>query len=118
MKYRYTVLTKREREMVIHSLFSEKNLVKDFSLTEIEIKKIRKINKPYISLGYAVQLLFLKNRGISILSSYELITEKIIKYIALQIVFCYTKVETVRAPASIFEILPVMLLKGMFWYYL
>lgn len=85
MKYRYTILTKREREIIVHSLFSEKNLIKDFSLTEIEIEKIRKMNKSYISLEYAIQLLFLKNRGISILSSHELITEKILKYVAIQV---------------------------------
>ena len=85
MEYRYTVLTKREKEEIIKSLFSERNLIKDFSLTEMEIEEIKKISRSYLGLGYAIQLLFLKNRGISIISSHELISEQILKYVASQI---------------------------------
>ena len=60
MEYRYTVLTKREKEEIIKSLFSERNLIKDFSLTEMEIEEIKKISRSYLGLGYAIQLLFLK----------------------------------------------------------
>ena len=81
MEYRYTVLTKREKEEIIKSLFSERNLIKDFSLTEMEIEEIKKISRSYLGLGYAIQLLFLKNRGISIISSHELISEQILKYV-------------------------------------
>ena len=45
MEYRYTVLTKREKEEIIKSLFSERNLIKDFSLTEMEIEEIKKIKQ-------------------------------------------------------------------------
>ena len=58
MEYRYTVLTKREKEEIIKSLFSERNLIKDFSLTEMEIEEIKKISRSYLGLGYAIQLLF------------------------------------------------------------
>ena len=85
MKYRYTVLTKNEKERILISLYDDKNMKKDFSLTNIELEKIQKVNKPYLALGYAVQILFLRSRGISILSSHDRVSRKIIEYIAFQI---------------------------------
>ena len=79
MNFRYSILSNKEREKILNSLLSEKNIAIDFSLTDFEINKISKFQKQYISLGYALQYLFLKNRGILIVNSYDLIPEKIIK---------------------------------------
>lgn len=59
---RYTVLSMKERDNIIHSLTSEKNIVTDFSLTDDEIHIIKKFYRPYISLGYAIQYIYLKNK--------------------------------------------------------
>lgn len=85
MKYRYEILSKKEKDIILSDFFSENDIITDFSLTISEIDIIKKFNKPYISLGYAIQLLFLKNRGISVLSSYDLIPESIIINVAQQI---------------------------------
>lgn len=85
MNYRYSILSIKERDRIMKSFFSEENIAADFSLSIDEIHKIKSFNKPYISLGYALQYLFLKARGISVLNSYELIPEKIIDYVSDQI---------------------------------
>ncbi|MCC0656247.1 DUF4158 domain-containing protein [Clostridioides sp. ES-S-0123-01] len=85
MNFRYSILSNKEREKILNSLLSEKNIAIDFSLTDFEINKISKFQKPYISLGYALQYLFLKNRDILIVNSYDLIPEKIIDHVADQL---------------------------------
>ena len=57
----------------------------DFSLTSEELQIVKKFKNPSVSLGYALQLLFLKNRGISIISLYTYIPDNIILYVADQI---------------------------------
>ncbi|MCY6355396.1 DUF4158 domain-containing protein [Clostridium sp. ZS2-4] len=85
MNFRYSVLSKKERDKIIDSFFSEENSATDFSLTIDEIHRIKKFNKPYISLGYALQYLFLKSRGISLLNLHDLIPKKIVNHVAEQI---------------------------------
>ena len=85
INYRYSILSIKERDRIMNSFFSEKNITADFSLNIYEIHRIKRFNKPYISLGYALQYLFLKARGISVLNSYELIPKNITDYVADQI---------------------------------
>lgn len=58
--FRYSILSTKEREKITNSFFTEENIANDFSLTSEEIYKIKRFNKPYLSLGYALQYLFLK----------------------------------------------------------
>ena len=85
INYRYSILSIKERDRIMNSFFSEKNITADFSLNIDEIHRIKRFNKPYISLGYALQYLFLKARGISVLNSYELIPKNITDYVSDQI---------------------------------
>ncbi|MGL5750450.1 MAG: Tn3 family transposase [Paraclostridium sp.] len=85
MNFRYDLLSCKERESILNSFFTAENINKDFSLNADEIYKIKKFNKSYISLGYSLQYLFLKNRGISILNQYNLIPKVIIDYVAEQL---------------------------------
>lgn len=85
MNFRYILLSRNERDRLIHSFFSEENIIYDFSLTSEEIERINTFRKPYNSIGYALQYLFLKNRGISILNQHELIPLKVIDYVAEQL---------------------------------
>lgn len=85
MSYRYVLLSNNERDRIVNSFFSDENIIYDFSLTTEEIERINTFRKPYNSIGYALQYLFLKNRGISILSHQELIPSKVIDYVAEQL---------------------------------
>lgn len=85
MNFRYDLLSTKERENILSCLFADKNITTDFFLSADEINKIKKFNKPYISLGYSLQYLFLKNRGISIINQYNLIPKVIIDYVAQQL---------------------------------
>lgn len=85
MKSRYIILTNKEKERILTTFYDDKNMKKEFTLTREEIERINKINKSYVALGYAVQLIFLRSKGISIVSSYERIPQSIIEYIASQI---------------------------------
>ena len=60
MRYRNKILLRREREEVLFSLFSEKELSTNFTLTAREIEKIKDLPKSYHRLGYALQLIYLK----------------------------------------------------------
>ncbi|MBF8984716.1 DUF4158 domain-containing protein [Lutibacter sp. B2] len=84
MKF-YGQRNEKELRLLIKSFFSEENIATDFSLTIDEIHRIKKFNKPYISLGYALQYLFLKNRGISLLNLHDLIPKQIVNHVAEQI---------------------------------
>ena len=84
INYRYSILSVKERDKILKSFFSEENMAADFSLNIDEIHKLKRFNKPYISLGYALQYLFLKARGISVLNSYESIPKNIIDYVSDQ----------------------------------
>jgi len=85
MIYRYSVLSKKERSKIIESLISEDNTINDFTLTTEEIHRIKRFDRSYVSLGYALQYLFLKNRRISILTLHDKIPTSIINYVAEQL---------------------------------
>lgn len=85
MELRYNVLSKREREKLLTILYGERNIEKNFTLLPEELKRIESFGKPHWKLGYAIQLLFLKNRGVSIISNKELLSPKIVEYVANQI---------------------------------
>ena len=67
MEYRNTILTKKEREELFKFLVEEKNLNDNFTLTNDELSKIDRLEKPYHKIGYALQFLYLKNKGICII---------------------------------------------------
>ncbi|MGL4912203.1 MAG: Tn3 family transposase [Romboutsia sp.] len=85
MKERYSLLSKKEKEKIINSLVSDESLVTDFTLNIDEIKRIKKFDRAYVSLGYALQYIFLKNRKISILNIHDKIPTSIINYISEQL---------------------------------
>lgn len=85
MELRYNVLSKREREKLLTILYGERNIEKNFTLLPEELKRVKSFGKPHWKLGYAIQLLFLKNRGVSIISNKELLSPKIVEYVANQI---------------------------------
>ena len=85
MEYKYSLLSAKEKEEILNCFFSEDNMKMDFSLTPEELQIVKKFKNPSVSLGYALQLLFLKNRGISIISLYTFIPDNIILYVADQI---------------------------------
>lgn len=64
---------------------SEDRIVNDFTLTSEEIRRIKRFDRHHVSLGYALQYLFLKNRCISILNIHEKIPTPIINYVAEQL---------------------------------
>lgn len=85
MDYRYSALTNKEKEQLLKSYVSEKTIVKDFSLTEADLMKIRKFDKRYLGYGYAVQLLFLRNKGVSLSNLQINIPFNILEYIGNQV---------------------------------
>lgn len=87
MKYRYNILSNKDKEYISNSYFSANNITKDFSLSKEELIKVNKFNKKVLSFGYAVQYLFLKNRGLSI--NADIVPVKILDFIASQLNFDY-----------------------------
>ena len=85
MEYRNTILTKKEREELLKFLVEEKNLNDNFTLTNDELSKINRLEKPYHKIGYALQFLYLKNKGISVIELNNKISQNIINYVALQL---------------------------------
>ena len=85
MKYRNTILSKKENEENINFLVNEKNLNTHFILSKSEILRIKKLEKPSHQLGYALQLMYLKNKSINIIDYIEVIPEKIVKFISEQL---------------------------------
>lgn len=85
MNVRYSLLSNKERETILNSFFTENSITTDFFLNTDEINRIKKFDRSYISLGYALQYLFLKNRGISIVNQYKLIPKNVINYVAEQL---------------------------------
>ena len=69
MKYRNRILSKKEREEVLFFLLQEKNPYVNFKLTEDDFSKIKKL-EIHLQLGYAIQLLYLREKGINIGSMY------------------------------------------------
>lgn len=90
MKYRNTILTKREREEVLNFLVEDKKMNVNFLLSKEEINKIKKLEKPYLRIGYALQFLYLKSKGIRITGVTDKIPENILNFIAIQLE-CNTK---------------------------
>ena len=85
MKYRNTILSKKENEENINFLVNEKNLNIHFILSKSEILRIKKLKKPSHQLGYALQLMYLKNKSINIIDYIDVIPEKIVKFISEQL---------------------------------
>jgi len=85
MKYRNTVLSKREREEITTFLVDEKNISMNFILTRDEVLRINKLEKHYLRIGYALQYLYLKAKGISIIEMGEQIPQNIVDFIGLQL---------------------------------
>ena len=90
MKYRNTILSKKENEEIINLLVNEKNLNTYFVLSKDEVLRIKKLDKPFHQLGYALQLIYLKNKSINIVEYIDVIPEKIVKFISEQL-NCTTK---------------------------
>lgn len=90
MKYRNTILSKKENEEIINSLINEKNLNIQFTLSKDEILRVKKLDKPSHQLGYALQLMYLKNKNINIIEYINIIPEKIVKFLSEQL-NCTTK---------------------------
>lgn len=90
MKYRNTILSKKESEEIINFLINEKNLNVQFTLSKDEILRIKKLDKPSQQLGYALQLMYLKNKNINIIEYVHIIPEKIVKFLSEQL-NCTTK---------------------------
>lgn len=90
MKYRNTILSKKESEEIINFLINEKNLNVQFILSKDEILRIKKLDKPSQQLGYALQLMYLKNKNINIIEYVHIIPEKIVKFLSEQL-NCTTK---------------------------
>ncbi|MGL5583157.1 MAG: Tn3 family transposase [Cetobacterium sp.] len=90
MKYRNTILSKKENEEIMNLLVNEKNLNTYFVFSKDEVLRIKKLDKPSHQLGYALQLIYLKNKSINIIEYIDLIPEKIVKFISEQL-NCTTK---------------------------
>ena len=90
MEYRNTILSKRDREDILKFLVNDKNLNTQFILSKNEILRIKKLKKPSHQLGYALQLMYLKNKNINIIEHVHIIPEKIVKFLSEQL-NCTTK---------------------------
>lgn len=85
MEYRNTILSKRDREDILKFLVNDKNLNTQFILSKNEILRIKKLKKPSHQLGYALQLMYLKNKNINIIEYVHIIPEKIVKFLSEQL---------------------------------
>lgn len=85
MEYRNIILSKKEREDILEFLLEEKKINVNFKLTKDEIVRIKKLEKPYLRIGYALQLLYLKTKGVSINTMGCKIPENVIKFVAAQL---------------------------------
>lgn len=90
MEYRNTILSKRDREDILKFLVNDKNLNTQFILSKNEILRIKKLKKTSHQLGYALQLMYLKNKNINIIEHVHIIPEKIVKFLSEQL-NCTTK---------------------------
>lgn len=84
-----SLLTKKEKIKLLTIKTTKKEISLNFNLTSEEIIEIKKINKPSMQIGYAFQLLFLKNFGQKILLNIKRIPFEIIDYIAEQLEIKY-----------------------------
>ena len=84
MKYRNSILSIKEREEVLFHLVQEKKPHVEFVLTEDDFLKIKKL-EIHLQLGYAIQLLYLRVKGLNVGSLYERIPENVVKYVASQL---------------------------------
>ena len=85
MRYRNKILLRREREEILLSICNEKELSTNFTLTPEEIKEIQELPKPYHRIGYALQLLYLRVKGLDIRHLPEKIPGVVVNFIEDQL---------------------------------
>lgn len=83
--FKSELLTEKEKNEIFSLNFSKHKLVKNFTLTLEELSHIKQMMRSHIKLGYALQLLFIKNLGRSMPSSSSAIPLSIIDYISEQL---------------------------------
>jgi hypothetical protein len=85
MRYRNKILLRREREEILLSICNEKELSTNFTLNSEEIKEIQELPKPYHRIGYALQLLYLRVKGLDIRHLPEKIPGVVVNFIEDQL---------------------------------
>ena len=83
--FKRELLTEKEKNEIFSLNFSKHKLIKNFTLTFEEKNHIKQMMRSHIKLGYALQLLFIKNLGRSMPSSSSVIPLTIIDYISEQL---------------------------------
>jgi len=83
--FKSELLTEKEKNEIFSLNFSKYKLIKNFTLTFEEKNHIKQMMRSHIKLGYALQLLFIKNLGRSMPSSSPAIPLTIIDYISEQL---------------------------------
>lgn len=82
MRYRNKLLNNRERIEIIDFLTNESKFFQKVPFSSEEFSKIKKLGSPTLQIGFALQLIYLKNNGISINSYFDRVSEKLISYIS------------------------------------
>ncbi|MGL6065481.1 MAG: Tn3 family transposase [Cetobacterium sp.] len=96
------LLTEKEKIELLTIKTFKNDLSNNFLLSPDELNDIKQINKPSMQLGYAVQLLFLKNLGRKIPLNIKEIPHEIIDFVAEQLEIkyvnfkLYLEIETTR----------------------
>ena len=83
--FKRELLTEKEKNEIFSLNFSKHKLIKNFTLTFEEKNHIKQMMRSHIKLGYALQLLFIKNLGRSMPSSSSVIPLTTIDYISEQL---------------------------------
>lgn len=83
------LLTEKERVELFNVRISKNEIVKNFTLSQSDILYIKEIYKPHSQLGYAIQLLYLRNLGRTMPLSIDEIPSEPLKYIAEQLEIKY-----------------------------
>ena len=82
MRYRNKLLSNRERIEIIDFLTNDSKFFQKVPFSSEEFSKIKKLGSPTLQIGFALQLIYLKNNGISINSYFDRVSEKLISYIS------------------------------------
>ena len=82
MRYRNKLLSNRERIEIIDFLTNDSKFFQKVPFSSEEFLKIKKLGSPTLQIGFALQLIYLKNNGISINSYFDRVSEKLISYIS------------------------------------
>ena len=71
MRYRNKLLSNRERIEIIDFLTNDSKFFQKVPFSSEEFSKIKKLGSPTLQIGFALQLIYLKNNGISINSYFD-----------------------------------------------